>query len=167
MANIPLLYPPKTGDIVMCEFPACFEMPEMVKTRAVVVISRRSQHRLGLAAIVPLSSTEPNPILEHHCQIPVRLLPKFMQATGGPRWAKGDMVYTLSTKRLSLPTTHRDKRTGKRAYDQARLDLEHLQLVRRCVASALLISADIFQQEQSLTITETTTTETVIEVKPA
>ena len=166
MANIPLQFPPKTGDIVMCDFPACLQAPEMIKTRAVVVISRRAQHQQGLAIVVPLSSTVPSPILDHHCEIPARLLPKFMQASGGARWIKGNMVYTLSVKRLSLPA-QRDRRTGKRVCDLAKLDLEHLQQVRQCVASATGITADIFQKKQTVTVTETVTTDITIEVKTA
>lgn len=151
MANIPLRFPPKSGDIVMCEFPECFAVPEMVKTRAVVVISRRAQHALGMATVVPLSSTEPDEIRDHHCLIPQRLLPKFMQATGAGRWIKGDMVYTFSIKRLSLPQAKRDRATGKRVYDTAKLDLEHLVMVRRCVASALSIDLGVLAENQSLT----------------
>ena len=141
---VPLQYPPKTGDILMCEFPACFGAPEMVKTRAVVVISRNIQHAKGLATVVPLSNTAPAVELAHHCKIPVKFLSKWHQATGGDRWLKGDMVYTLSTKRLRLIETARDKSTGKRSYERLRLDGEHLNMVRACVAAALNIDASLF-----------------------
>lgn len=128
----------------MCEFPDCFEVPEMIKTRAVVIISRNHQHGLGVATVVPLSKSTPTTILPHHCKIPVRFLSKWHQATGGDRWLKGDMVYTLSTQRLRLIQTARDKKSGRRQYEKLRLDLEHLQVVRRCVAAALCIEPGIF-----------------------
>lgn len=75
----------------------------------------------------------------------MRFLSKWHQATGGDRWLKGDMVYTLSTKRLRLIETARDKSTGKRSYERLRLDGEHLNMVRACVAAALNIAASRFQ----------------------
>ena len=139
-----LQFPPSVGDIVMCAFPDCFEPPEMVKTRAVIVISPKLAGRAGLAAIVPLSNTAPDPVREYHCEIPARLLPKCMQATGGARWAKCDMVYTLSIARLSLAMGKRNPQTKQRTYDKARLDLEHINKVRRCLALSLGIGRQLF-----------------------
>lgn len=157
-----LQFPPKLGDIVMCEFPDCFGPPEMVKTRAVIVISPRRQNECGLATVVPLSNSAPEKVCDHHCQIPVKLLPKHLQATGGARWAKCDMLYTLSTKRLFLVSRGRDPQTKKRVYDTARIDLEHIQAVRRCISAALVISPDIF-----LTNQDDAATPLAIETEPA
>ncbi|MGH8073626.1 MAG: type II toxin-antitoxin system PemK/MazF family toxin [Lysobacter sp.] len=132
-----LRYPPKVGDILMCEFPECFAAPEMVKTRAVVVISPKLAGRDRLVAVLPISNTPPEPLCAHHCLIPARMLPKYMQATGGERWAKCDMLYTFSLTRLSLIKDGRDRATGKRKYDTPRFDLETLQAVRRAAACSL------------------------------
>jgi uncharacterized protein YifN (PemK superfamily) len=131
-----LLYQPRAGDIFMCEFPACFDVPEMVKTRPVIVVSPRLAGRRELVGIVPISHSEPDPMCAHHCIIPVRMLPKFMQATGGHRWVKCDMVYTFSTRRLS-PVEHPRRMAGKRVYEYPRLDGATLQHVRRAIASGL------------------------------
>lgn len=138
-----LRYAPKVGEILMCEFPACFVAPEMVKTRPVVVVSPRLIGRDQLVAVVPISNTCPTPVCDHHCEIPASLLPKFMQATGGARWAKCDMIYTLSLSRLSLISDGRGK-DGKRKYDNRRLDLAHLQSVRRAAAAALGIDSSLW-----------------------
>ncbi|HZX77317.1 type II toxin-antitoxin system PemK/MazF family toxin [Lysobacter sp.] len=139
-----LRFKPKVGDILMCEFPVCFKAPEMIKSRAVIVVSPQLQGRPDLAAVVPISNTPPNPVCTHHCQIPVRFLPKFMQATGGVRWAKCDMLYTFSHARLELIKLGRDRATGKRLYDHPRLDLETLQEVRRAIAAGLGIDGALW-----------------------
>jgi mRNA interferase MazF len=141
---VALLYTPKVGQILMCEFPACFGPPEMVKSRAVVVISPQLTGRSRLAAVVPISNTPPEPVCDHHCPIPVRMLPKFMQATGGDRWAKCDMLYTFSFERLSLIKDGKDRKTGKRKYETVRLDLPTLQAVRRAVAVGLGIDSALW-----------------------
>lgn len=140
-----LLYPPKVGDIVMCQFPECLAAPEMIKKRAVIVISPRLAGRDGLVAVVPISNSAPDPVHAHHCEIEVRLLPKFMQATGGNRWAKCDMLYTFSLERLSLiQDGRRDRATGKRIYDHCKADLVTVQAVRRSIAAALGIDGALW-----------------------
>lgn len=140
-----LLYYPAVGAILMCEFPTCFAVPEMTKKRPVVVINPRIASRPDLVTVVPLSTTAPSPVLEHHCLIPARLMPKTFQAQGGDCWAKCDMLYTLSLSRLSLVQTARCKKTGKRQNDTARLDLEHIQKIRRGAAAALGITGILFE----------------------
>lgn len=139
-----LRFMPKVGDIVMCEFPACFVPPEMVKTRPVIVISPRLVGRHRLVAVVPISNSPPDPVCTHHCEIVARMLPKFMQATGGNRWAKCDMVYNLSLDRLSLVQDGRDRETGKRLYDMKRVELSTVQEVRRAIAASLGIDASLW-----------------------
>jgi len=139
-----LKYPPRLGDILMCEFPACFAPPEMVKLRPVIVISRNAQNNLGLATVVPLSTTAPVPPQDHHCEIEARYLPPSLGAQVQSAWVKADMVYTLSVNRLSLVQGPRNRQTGKRQYEQVRLDLTRLTLVKRCVANALVITPETF-----------------------
>lgn len=137
-----LFHPPQVGTIVKCDFPSCFSPPEMVKNRAVIVINVKIPGREHMLTVVPISNTPPSPEFAHHCLLPDRLLPHYMK-DGQGRWVKGDMVYTLSTSRMS-PITRRDASSGKRVYEYPRLDLEHLRKVRACVASALGIGPELF-----------------------
>ncbi|TAM88997.1 MAG: hypothetical protein EPN41_04700 [Candidimonas sp.] len=52
----------RTGEIVICNFDTGFRVPEMVKQRPVVVISKTSTHARGLCTVVPLSTTLPVPM---------------------------------------------------------------------------------------------------------
>ncbi|PRH81511.1 type II toxin-antitoxin system PemK/MazF family toxin [Arenimonas caeni] len=141
-----LKYPPAVGSILVCEFPPCFSPPEMVKTRPVVVLSPKITGRPDLATVVPLSTTAPSQIESHHCKVPARMLPKSLQATAGDRWAKCDMVYTLHVSRLSPVKGKRDRVTGKRDYEHAKVDLATLQELRRCAAAGLGIGVDLWPQ---------------------
>jgi mRNA interferase MazF len=127
----------------MCEFPLCFEPPEMVKERPVIVISPRIKGRETMAALIPLSTTAPDEALAFHCKIPARYLPAPLQSKVEFCWAKCDMLYTLSFSRLHLVRGKRDPRTKQRTYHTGGLDLAHIQLVRRCMSAALGITADI------------------------
>ena len=81
VASMGLPCQPRAGDIVMCEFPDCFDAPEMTKTRAVIVVSPRLAGRSSeLVTVVPISRSQPHVPAEHHCRIPTSLLPKFMEA---------------------------------------------------------------------------------------
>lgn len=63
-----LSYHPQTGTIVICDFHGFIE-PEMSKRRPVIVVSPRYRNSYKLCTIVPLSTTEPNPIMEYHYKI--------------------------------------------------------------------------------------------------
>lgn len=132
-----LLHEPRAGEILMCGFPECFDAPEMTKTRPVIVVSPRLPRRRGLVAVVPISRTAPYSDCEHNCVIPMRLLPKFMQVSGGDRWAKCDMVYTFSTRRLSPVEHGRRDRRGQRQYEYPRLDPATLRAVRKAIAAGV------------------------------
>lgn len=141
-----LMYPPRVGAILMCDFPSEFQPPEMVKTRPVVVLSPRLPGRDGLAAIVPISGTEPTPLASHHCVIPARFLPRFMQASGGDRWAKCDMLYTFDLERLSPVKLKGRGSDGRRLYEYPAVDLATLRAIRRGAAAALGISSDLWTE---------------------
>ena len=144
---MPLLHPPKVGAVVLCSFPDELVPPEMVKTRPVVVISPRIPGRHELASIVPLSTKEPTPLLAHHCEIPIRLMPKALQAEATRVWAKCDMLYTFSIDRLDRFKAGRDRATGKRLYAVGQLELEQIIQIRRCIAAALGIAHAILAPE--------------------
>lgn len=62
---MPINFHPNPGLILKCDFFG-FEVPEMVKTRPVIVISPRARHGANICTIVPLSTTEPKVIQKWH-----------------------------------------------------------------------------------------------------
>lgn len=96
---LPLNFHPRPGALLMCDFSG-FQVPEMIKVRPVVVISpRRRRRSSGLCTVVPLSTKAPNPVEPFHHRMDPRSVPVEL----GPEqsWAKCDMLYTVSLKRLS------------------------------------------------------------------
>ncbi|WP_350029107.1 type II toxin-antitoxin system PemK/MazF family toxin, partial [Caballeronia sp. GAFFF1] len=61
--------------MLMCDFSRGFVPPEMVKKRAVVVISRSETHGRRLCTVVPLSTTAPAPALAWHVLLTQNPLP--------------------------------------------------------------------------------------------
>lgn len=125
-----LAFQPKNGAVVMCNFDGMVE-PEMVKTRPVVVL-RKHRHNPNLVAVVPLSTTAPQELLDYHVELPSPL--------GGSStcWAKCDMVYTLSIARMDR-IKQRDRR-GNRHYVTIVLTPEQLDEVRAAVTAALSLA---------------------------
>jgi uncharacterized protein YifN (PemK superfamily) len=126
---MPLLYQPKEGVIVMCDFRG-LEAPEMVKTRPVVVLRRSSQNS-ALVIVVPLSTTKPLVIQNHHVE--------FTSLMPGPQkqcWAKCDMIYTVACTRLDRIQV-KDRNTGKRGYTVIPLPAEIFTAIQAGVRSAL------------------------------
>jgi uncharacterized protein YifN (PemK superfamily) len=114
---MPLSYYPSPGEIVLCNYGTGFISPEMVKLRPVVVVSPRLRRRAELVAVVPLSTTPPNPAEPHHCSITLAVpLPKPFEEP--QMWAKCDMVATGALSRLDrfrdgrMPDGSRRFRTG-------------------------------------------------------
>ncbi len=68
-----LTFQPRPGTVVMCDF-AGYVVPEMVKVRPVVVIARNRKNR-HLVTVVPLSTTVPNNMEDHHHQLRTNPLP--------------------------------------------------------------------------------------------
>lgn len=138
-----LFHPPAVGAVVLCMFPDELAAPEMIKTRPVAVVSPRITGRHDLATIVPLSTKEPVPFLPHHCEIPIRLMPKSLQSEATRVWAKCDMLYTFSLERFDRFKAGRDRATGKRLYEVGQLELAQILEIRRCIAAGLGITPDI------------------------
>lgn len=127
-----LKYNPRPGNILLCDFEG-FKEPEMIKKRPVIVLSIRHK----LCVIVPLSTTEPNPIEKHHHQIPSVSLPdRGKYHTSKSTWVKGDMIYTVSYERLTPIILGRD-RNGKRQYFNQRLGRDQMKTVYSCVLYGL------------------------------
>ena len=94
-----LMYYPKPGEILLCDYDTGFQAPEMTKRRPVVIVSPRLRRRGDLVGVVPLSTTAPSSVESHHCEIELaRALPKPFDSV--TMWAKCDMLATISLARL-------------------------------------------------------------------
>lgn len=131
-----LKFPPKPGLIVICDYSTGFRAPEMVKERLALVLSPRLPHRDQLCTVVPLSMTPARAGIRYQCKIALPM-PAPAPYDGAFKWAKCDMLATLSYERMKLPYTGRDPQTGKRKYLQIVVDAEELEKVRRAVLHAL------------------------------
>ena len=125
---MPLLYQPKEGSVLICDFRG-YEVPEMVKIRPVVVIRKHRTNSL-LVTVVPLSTTAPDSALEHHLE-----LANHLQGATPTCWTKCDMVATVSLSRLDRIKT-RD-RQGKRTYVISQLETDEFAAIKTAVRRAL------------------------------
>lgn len=124
-------FQPDIGTILLCEFSGMIE-PEMQKKRPVVVLSSVATH---LCMIVALSTKDPDEEKPWHCIINTpKTLPEPYNAK--THWVKGDMVYTVSFKRLSMPTKGKD-RDGARLYVKVKVDIEQMEMIKQCIMSAM------------------------------
>ena len=102
-----LKFQPKPGSVIYCDY-AGFVAPEMVKKRPVIVVSKH-KHNSKLLGIVPISTTEPKPVLEYHIEMENIFCSLHL---GGKRsWVKCDRINVVSLDRLNLV---RDKNSGVR-----------------------------------------------------
>jgi uncharacterized protein YifN (PemK superfamily) len=125
---MPLLYQPKEGSVLICDFRG-YEVPEMIKVRPVVVIRKHKSNSM-LLTVVPLSTTAPDRILDHHLE-----LQSHLQGASAVCWAKCDMVATVSLSRLDRIRS-RD-RQGKRIYVISQLETDEFYAIKVAVRSAL------------------------------
>ncbi|MBI1326685.1 MAG: hypothetical protein GC136_03480 [Alphaproteobacteria bacterium] len=129
-------FPPLPGTILRCDFHA-FKVPEMTKSRPVIVLSPKIKNvaRTTLL-VVPLITTEPNPLHNFHMQVtlPGNIIPEGLSRKC---WLKGDMVYALSLSRLDFYHFGRDKISGKRHYYTERFIGEDLYRIRKAVMHAV------------------------------
>ena len=123
----------------MCDFSAGFKEPEMVKRRAVVVVSPKIAARPLLCTVVCLSTKRPTTIMPYHCQIDIRpKLPPPLESDGV--WVKGDMVYSVGFHRLDLIRLGKD-RGGKRIYLYKPLSVDNIREIRACILKGMSMSA--------------------------
>jgi uncharacterized protein YifN (PemK superfamily) len=125
---MPLLYQPKEGSVLICDFRG-YEVPEMIKIRPVIVIRKHRTNKL-LVTVVPLSTTAPQTLLEHHLQ-----LESHLQGANPVCWAKCDIIATVSLGRLDRIKSK--DRHGKRIYKIAELSSEQFLAIKAAVRSAL------------------------------
>jgi uncharacterized protein YifN (PemK superfamily) len=121
-----MLYQPRPGNVVMCDYRG-FVVPEMVKVRPVVVIARNRKNR-RLVTVVPLSTTEPDLLEDHHHALANNPLPGRKTISC---WAKCDMVTTVSLGRLDR------YKVGRGQYAVPVLPADDFEAIRRSVAKAL------------------------------
>lgn len=121
-----MLYQPRPGNVVMCDYRG-FVVPEMVKVRPVVVIARNRRNR-RLVTVVPLSTTEPDVLADHHHALAHNPLPG---REGIRCWAKCDMLTTVSLGRLDR------YKIGRGQYAVPMLPMDDFKAIRRAVAKAL------------------------------
>ena len=110
---MPLIFQPQPGAILVCDYSGSVQ-PEMTKVRPVVVVSPNFKNRRDLCAVVPLSTSCPDPIENFHYELTLK-----SAAAGALRFphdgVKGDMLATVSHARLDLVRTGRNA-MGKRTY---------------------------------------------------
>jgi uncharacterized protein YifN (PemK superfamily) len=98
----------RPGMVLVCEFPPQDQIRpgEMTKVRPVVVVNRRMSSRPGLVNVIPISMTPPHAVAPWHVAIPATAMPVGWREKPGTRWAKCDMVATVSIERLRASTRH-------------------------------------------------------------
>jgi len=138
---MPLQYPPQVGDLLLCDYPQWIELGdlekgEMQKRRLVVVLQNRLPRRCGLVTVIPLSTSAPHHEIDYQCKITFERSPP-EPFTGLVKWAKADMINTVSYERLGLPYDGKCTETKKRKYIKIRLEKEQMAEIRKCVCRAL------------------------------
>jgi len=133
---MPLRFQPKPRSIVYCDFAGYIE-PEIVKRRPVVVLAVHKRNS-RLVAVVPLSTTKPDPIEAHHYRLLQNPLPG-QQST--EVWAKCDMVAVVSIERLDLIRTGQRLPDGRREYWSGKLGAEQFEAIRKGVLHGLGLGA--------------------------
>ncbi len=86
---------PKAGMVLMCDFAGNL-LPEIVKTRPVVVVTPAHVRRSGLATVVPLSTKRPRTVYAYHHRLVSAAFPGAAEEV----WAKCDLVASVSYERL-------------------------------------------------------------------
>ncbi|MGE7139279.1 type II toxin-antitoxin system PemK/MazF family toxin [Luteibacter sp. NPDC031894] len=143
---------PRNGAILMCEFNAHeLELASdgnMVKTRAVVVLSPQHQRRGKLLHVVPISMTPPREIEPWHVEIPLECIPAPARHREGTRWAKCDMVVTVGWSRLNRYKG--PKRDGRDVYYDTYVDIETMVKLKKAVAAVFGIRSNLWTYGQAI-----------------
>lgn len=134
---MPLLYHPRPGEIVLCDYTSGFREDEMQKRRPVVIVSPRLRKRGHLCAVVPLSTTDPQDVQDHHCRIELDVaLPHPFDSPA--MWAKCDMVGTVSMERLDRFKDGRTRGGGHaRKFRTGKVSADQLLAIRRAILCGL------------------------------
>lgn len=133
-----IIFHPKPGQILLCDFSTGFKEPEMVKSkRPVVVLTGTIQGRFNLVTIVPLSTVEPMSPQPYHHKIPKQLMPMIGKFQESDSWVKGDMIYTVGFHRLDLIRLGKCGSNKKREYFKNRLDKDQMKKIYFCILHGL------------------------------
>ena len=136
-----IIYHPRPGQILLCDFAPGFKEPEMVKEkRPVVILTGAIKGRANLVTVVPLSHSEPSPPQLYHYKIPKSSLPMLGNFQDSNSWLKGDMIYTVGFHRLTLIRLGVKGPDGKRVNFKKRLGLEQMKSIYQCVMHGLNLS---------------------------
>ena len=136
-----IIYHPKPGQILLCDFSPGFKEPEMIKDkRPVIVLTGSIKGRGNLVTIAPLSTVEPKPIQLYHYKMPRPSMPMLGIFQDTDSWLKGDMLYTVGFHRLNLIQLGKKGTDGKRIYFIERLGREQMRQIYQCVLHGLNLS---------------------------
>lgn len=126
--TMPLKFYPRAGQVLMCDFFG-FKVPEMVKVRPVVVVSPRLPRRSEIVAIVPISLTEPTPLMPYQFRLSKNYHPE--EADDLPCWAICDLVMNIGLYRLD------GFKIGRRKWANPQMTGDDLAGVREGVRAGL------------------------------
>jgi len=129
---MPLPFQPKARTVLSCDFSGYVE-PEIVKRRPVVVLKAHKTNP-KLVAVVPLSTTRPTVLEEHHYRLLQNPLPDVEHIEV---WAKCDLVAVVSIARLDMIRSGRRRRDGKREYLHLQIGSDQFESIRRSVVAGL------------------------------
>lgn len=128
-----LKFQPAPGTVLVCDFRG-YILPEIVKTRQVIVLWKHKSNA-KLVYVIPLSTTPPHDAALAH-EFNSVLIPREGQDPNTKIWAKCDMVYTVSTERLSMPVNRASRRAVK-APININISTPDLVAIKGIVAKAL------------------------------
>lgn len=123
-----LSFYPRAGQILICDFKG-FVPPEMVKVRPVVVVSPRLPYRAEIAAIVPISTTQPKHDLPFCYRLSKNYHPE--EPDDLPCWAKADMLMNIGTYRLT------GFKVGRRKWEWPTMSADDLKAVKHAILCGL------------------------------
>lgn len=128
-----ITFHPEPRMILMCDFTTGFRPPEMVKVRPVIVLSPQ-RHNRDTCIVVPLSTTEPDPIEGFHHKLDPESLP--LRLRDETTWVKGDTITTVAHWRLDRVRTGRS-REGVRTYVAHKISAIDWAATQHAIAIAL------------------------------
>ncbi|EIA0806109.1 type II toxin-antitoxin system PemK/MazF family toxin [Vibrio vulnificus] len=135
---MPIQFTPRAGRILLCDFSQGFSKPEAIKKRPVIVLASNpvaNPCENGLVVVACLSTQEPTPPKPWHREIDNKFLPNIAFFQEKRTWLKGDLVYSVSFKRLNA--IHEGFANGRRCYHTKVVGRDELNEIRACVRSGL------------------------------
>ncbi|MEW8178587.1 MAG: type II toxin-antitoxin system PemK/MazF family toxin [Candidatus Thiodiazotropha endolucinida] len=124
--------------IMMCDFNTGFKIPEMVKRRPVITISKRRDDEAPLCTVIPISTVRPEVIRDYHYLLPTDEMPRYLRSGKHQNWVKVDMVTTVAFFRLTLLWYGRDA-YGNRVYQTRPIADKHKAAISHKIAQHLAI----------------------------